>query len=151
VTLADAQAPAGAAARTFEVDARRTDPGVSFVHAADRRIVDAAVTPRPGGDVLVQLPHVDIPTVLDGRRGRRAAAGAAGGQGEQRLTAPMPGRIVRVLVTVGDEVAARQGLVVIEAMKMENELTSARAGRVHEIAVSEGTSVDAGRLLIVVR
>jgi biotin carboxyl carrier protein len=62
----------------------------------------------------------------------------------------MPGRVVRILVKPGDEIALRQGLIVVEAMKMENELTSPKAGRVKEVAVTEGTSVEAGRLLIVV-
>ena len=64
--------------------------------------------------------------------------------------APMPGRVVRVLVKPGDEVAPRQGLVVVEAMKMENELSSPRAGTVREVTVSEGASVEAGRLLAVI-
>jgi biotin carboxyl carrier protein len=62
----------------------------------------------------------------------------------------MPGRIVRVLVTAGDEVAAGQPLVVVEAMKMENELRSPKAGRVREVSVGEGMSIEAGRLLVVV-
>jgi biotin carboxyl carrier protein len=64
--------------------------------------------------------------------------------------APMPGRVVRVLVAPGDEVAARQGLVVVEAMKMENELGSPKAGRVKDVQVSAGQSVDAGRVLVVI-
>ena len=62
----------------------------------------------------------------------------------------MPGRVLRVLVSVGDEVAAGQALVVIEAMKMENELKVLRAGRVREVLVVEASSVEAGRLLVVV-
>ena len=62
----------------------------------------------------------------------------------------MPGRVVRVLVEPGDEVAARQGVVVVEAMKMENELRSPRAGRVKEVSVTAGTSVEAGRILAVI-
>jgi biotin carboxyl carrier protein len=61
----------------------------------------------------------------------------------------MPGKVVRVLVAPGDEVASRQGLVVVEAMKMENELRAGRAGRVSEVLVVEGTSVEAGALLVV--
>jgi len=76
--------------------------------------------------------------------------GAASGNGPQRVTAPMPGKIVRLLVKAGDTVAARQGLVVIEAMKMENELRASRPGRVRDVSVSEGQSVDAGALLLVV-
>jgi biotin carboxyl carrier protein len=104
---------------------------------------------KPGGEALVQLPHVDVSTVVDGRRFRRGAGGA-GGSGEQRVVAPMPGRVLRVLVRPGDEVSARQGLVVVEAMKMENELGALRAGRVREVVVGEGVSVEAGRLLIVI-
>jgi biotin carboxyl carrier protein len=77
------------------------------------------------------------------RRPRRA-------HGPTRLTAPMPGRVVRVLTEEGREVDPGQGLVVIEAMKMENELKAPRKGRVHEIAVREGQTVEAGALLIVV-
>ena len=62
----------------------------------------------------------------------------------------MPGRIVKVLVTKGDVVDARQGLVVVEAMKMENELRAPRAGTVSEVLVSEGMSVEAGAVLVVI-
>ena len=62
----------------------------------------------------------------------------------------MPGKIVRVLVKAGDDVTAKQGLVVVEAMKMENELRAARDGRVRELSVAEGQSVDAGTVLLVV-
>jgi biotin carboxyl carrier protein len=62
----------------------------------------------------------------------------------------MPGKVIRVLVKAGDSVAARQPLVVIEAMKMENEIAAPRAGTVGEVAVGEGDPVEAGRLLVVV-
>jgi biotin carboxyl carrier protein len=62
----------------------------------------------------------------------------------------MPGKIVRVLVKPGDEVTARQGVVVVEAMKMENELRAARDGRVKEVHVTEGALVESGRLLVVI-
>ena len=63
---------------------------------------------------------------------------------------PMPGRVVRVLVAAGDAVPARHGLLVVEAMKMENELRATHAGRVVSVAVTEGQSVDAGAVLAVV-
>jgi biotin carboxyl carrier protein len=81
--------------------------------------------------------------------GYRRARGGVGGHGSGRLLAPMPGKVVRVLVAAGDRVEPRQGLVVVEAMKMENELRAGRAGRVREIAVVEGASVEAGALLVV--
>ena len=72
------------------------------------------------------------------------------GSGPQHVIAPMPGKIVRLLVAPGDAVEPRQGLVVIEAMKMENELRASRAGRVKAIKVAEGQSVEAGALLVTV-
>ncbi len=139
----------GSPADVMRVDVRRTDLGLSLVYAHDGRSVDAAITERPGGETLVQLPHVDIPVLIDGRRYRRRGAEAEG-SGEQRITAPMPGRVLRVLVGVGDAVTAGQAVVVIEAMKMENELKSLRAGRVREVCVTEASSVESGRLLMVV-
>ena len=133
-----------------DVDVERTDLGVSLVFASDGRGVDAALTPGASGEWLVQLPHVHVTAVVDRRRTGRGGPSAVDRPGEQRVLAPMPGRIVRVLVAPGDEVVARQGLIVIEAMKMENELASPKAGRVKEVSVTEGTSVEAGRLLVIV-
>jgi len=132
-----------------ELDARPTDLGLSLI-AADRSVIDVALTGLAGGEWLVEFPHVALRAVVDGRRFRRGGVDEAGGTGAQRLVAPMPGRVVRVLVKPGDEVTVRQGLVVVEAMKMENELTAARAGRVTEVAVTEGMSVETGRLLVIV-
>jgi biotin carboxyl carrier protein len=70
--------------------------------------------------------------------------------GPARVTAPMPGRIVRLLAAAGADVEAGQGLVVIEAMKMENELRTPRGGRLQELLVREGQAVEAGALLAVV-
>jgi biotin carboxyl carrier protein len=131
------------------VDVRQTDVGLSLVFE-DGRSLEAAATPHGAGEWLIQLPHVDVAVVVDGQRHGRRGAGGPSGAGPQRVTAPMPGRVVRVLVAVGDEVTHRQGLVVVEAMKMENELGAPKAGRITEIAVVEGVSVEAGRLLIVI-
>ena len=82
---------------------------------------------------------------------RPAAPGAAspgpGRAGPVRLTAPMPGRILRVLVEVGQQVEGGQGLMVMEAMKMENELRSPQAGTVRELGAREGQAVETGTLL----
>jgi len=82
--------------------------------------------------------------------GRGALAVASRAAGPARLVAPMPGRIVRLLAVAGAEVAAGQGLLVIEAMKMENELRAPREGRLRELLVREGEAVEAGALLAVV-
>ena len=109
----------------------------------------AAVTLGSSGDGEVVVAGHAVPVALANRR-RRARAMLGAGNGDQRVVAPMPGKVVKLLVAVGDAVEPRQGLVVVEAMKMENELSVTRAGTVAKIEVSEGTSVEAGRLLIVV-
>jgi biotin carboxyl carrier protein len=66
------------------------------------------------------------------------------------LTAPMPGRVVKILVGVGDVIAPRQGIAVVEAMKMENEVRTPRAGTVTEVRVTEGALVEAKAVLVVI-
>jgi len=106
----------------------------------------------PTGDLHVHLAAgtVLVCPLARTRRFGRGDGDAAQAEGAQQVLAPMPGKVVKLLVKVGDEVTARQGLIVIEAMKMENELRSPKDGRVTDIAVGEGTSVEAGRLLVVV-
>jgi len=79
---------------------------------------------------------------------RRSASREA--EGTKRVLAPMPGRVVRVLVREHDAVQAGQGVVVVEAMKMQNELKSPKQGTVQKILVAEGASVNAGDVLLVV-
>lgn len=81
-------------------------------------------------------------------RSRRAAAGVE--DGPRKLTAPMPGKVVRVIVPAGQTVEAGQGVLVVEAMKMQNELKSPKAGKVQKILVSEGSAVNAGDVLAIV-
>jgi biotin carboxyl carrier protein len=102
------------------------------------------------GQMRIGVGATPVPASLNNRRrwGRRDDGGGAG---PQRVIAPMPGKIVRVLVTPGQAVEPRQPLIVVEAMKMENELKAARAGTVADVAVREGQSVDAGALLLVIR
>jgi acetyl/propionyl-CoA carboxylase alpha subunit len=140
--------------RVHRVDAVRVGSfGLSLLvdgdGAASREIT---VTPAGGrGEFLIGLDGRSVPASINARRTGRASADAGGhAHGEQRVAAPMPGRVVRVLVAPGDEVSARQGVVVVEAMKMENELRSPKAGRIKEVSVSPGMSVEAGRVLVVV-
>ncbi len=127
-----------------------------LVRAADGaapRSVRASVTAQHGnGGLDVHIDGRHVPVELKSGLGRRSRDLGAGGQGNgpQRVTAPMSGKIVRVLVKAGDEVKARQGLVVVEAMKMENELRATRDGRVREVFVTEGQSVDAKARLVLV-
>jgi biotin carboxyl carrier protein len=100
--------------------------------------------------LIVGVGAAAVAVSLNGRRRSGRKEDSAHGAGPQRIVAPMPGKIVKVLVSKGDLVRARQPLVVIEAMKMENELRSAGAGAVAELHVQEGQSVDAGTLVALV-
>jgi biotin carboxyl carrier protein len=111
---------------------------------------DVQIVPGAGpGDLLVALDGRTVTVTVNGRRSAHAE-GALHGHGQVSIVAPMPGRVVRVLVAAGDLVDVRQPVVVVEAMKMENELRAPRAGHVKEIAVAPGTSVEAGRVLAVI-
>jgi biotin carboxyl carrier protein len=104
-----------------------------------------------GGASVVHVNGTAIPlSIVDPRAGlrRRTREGAADG-GPAAIVAPMPGRIVKVLVAPGDVVAARQGVVIVEAMKMENELRAPRSGTVADVRVTEGMSVEANSVLVV--
>jgi len=84
------------------------------------------------------------------RRLRRVASKAEGRPGRQEISAPMPGKVVAVLVSVGEEVKAGQGVVVVEAMKMENELKATAGGRVTEVRAVAGKAVNGGEVLVVI-
>lgn len=81
-------------------------------------------------------------------RSRKAAAGV--GEGPQKVAAPMPGKVVRILVQQGAGVEAGQGIMVVEAMKMQNEIKSPKKGVVQKIAVAEGGSVASGDTLAII-
>jgi biotin carboxyl carrier protein len=106
------------------------------------------VTNSRAGEFLVNGRSIAV-QVFDPRALRNRGSGSAA-QGRQKITAPMPGRIIRLLAAVGDPVEAGQGLVVVEAMKMQNEMKSPKAGRVTEIKTKEGAAVSAGDVLVVV-
>ena len=119
------------------------------------RSYQVAFAEEPGGVTMVHVNGRAIPAVVTGAghfgaAARRARAVPAGADGPQPLRAPMAGRIVKLLARPGEQVVARQGLVVIEAMKMENELRSPKAGTVKDITVAEGASVEAGAVLAIV-
>lgn len=134
----------------LELDVVRFGPGQYSVREPHTgRQHDVRVTPgaeRGRLDVTVAGLPVAVFRCAPGRPGRRQDVA---GDGPVRLVAPMPGKIVRVLVAPGDEVAARQAVVVVEAMKMENELRAGRAGVVREVLVAQGASVEAGATLVV--
>jgi biotin carboxyl carrier protein len=119
----------------------------------DGRVLDLTIEGEPG------VPGAEIGVIASGHRAYvrveservRAAAAAkkqGGGVAEKQLLAPMPGRVAKVLVGVGDVVKAGQGVVVVEAMKMENELRAKGDGKVVEIHAAAGEAIEAGARLI---
>ncbi len=127
--------------RVHVVDAFRHDYGTLSL------IVDtasySAMLDWRGTNVNVRLRHSTLPIeILDEKKLRlRRAAGKFTAEGRQAVTSPMPGKVVKVLVRAGDAVREGQGLVVVEAMKMENELRSPKDGKVVELFVAEGQAV----------
>ncbi|HEX4003043.1 MAG TPA: biotin/lipoyl-containing protein [Candidatus Acidoferrales bacterium] len=88
--------------------------------------------------------------IHDPRQWRRNRGAAAEAEGSQRVVAPMPGKVIRVLVKAGETVEAGKGILVVEAMKMQNEVRSPKSGKVERILVSEGQTVGAGDALAIV-
>lgn len=127
----------GSTAREVRISPRRDGVlGITF----NGRTFEAVAVQRMGDGGAAAAPLAQI----------RAAAPPANMAGPATVKAPMPGRVVRILVTAGDRVKARQGVVVIEAMKMENELRSPRDGVVAEIRAVAGNAVEAGAVLVVI-
>ena len=138
--------------QTFQIDAARIDGHTLSLMVDTRTVHDVTVVPAAGvpGTFSVQVGTTPMAVTIDGRRRLRAGAAADAGSGPQRVVAPMPGKVVRVLVAAGDAVKARQALVVVEAMKMENELRADRDGVVAEVHAREGLLVEAGSPLVVI-
>ncbi len=125
------------------------EPGI-YVVLLDDRVYRCTISKSAPGRIEVGVNDESVSvTVID----RKRYAGAAGGgmsHGRVSLTAPMPGKVVRIMLEAGEPVAAHQGVMVVEAMKMQNEVQSPKEGTVTEIRVSEGQTVSAGEVLAVI-
>ena len=130
-------------------DVEMPEPGVYSILIGGRSY-DAFVTESAGGGLVVSIDgHRFDVEVRDPRQWSPTKAGQ-GGESVQTIASPMPGKVVRVLVNPGDAVEPGQGIVVVEAMKMQNEMKAARAGKVLTVAAKEGATVTAGELLATV-
>ena len=100
------------------------------------------------GKLTLQTRHHEFTAeVVDPRAWRGRRHGAVEAKGRQQIVAPMPGKVVRLLVKAGDKVEAGQGLLVVEAMKMQNEVRSPKTGTVERLLAKEGQPVNAGEIL----
>jgi biotin carboxyl carrier protein len=117
----------------------------------DGHSFEITVTPSPGDKLNLHAGSQEfIAEVIDPRAWSGRRHGNVEAEGCQQIVAPMPGKVVRLLVQAGDHVEAGQGLVVVEAMKMQNEVRSPKSGTVERILAREGQAVNAGEVLCVV-
>jgi biotin carboxyl carrier protein len=133
--------------RAMNADAVQVSPGTYSILIGGRSFV-LHVTPTPDGKLKVQSgPHEYTASVVDPREWRSRRKGLQEAEGRQQIIAPMPGKVIRILVKEGDAVEMGQGLLVVEAMKMQNEIRSPKSGRVGTLQAKEGQTVNAGEVL----
>jgi biotin carboxyl carrier protein len=131
----------------LDADAAEIAPNV-FSILLDGESFEVRVAPASDGKLTLQTRHHEfIAEVADPRAWRGRRHGAVEAEGRQQIVAPMPGKVVRLLVKVGDKVEAGQGLLVVEAMKMQNEVRSPKTGTVERLLAKEGQPVNAGQVL----
>lgn len=135
--------------RAVAADVIQVQPEVYSIlidaEAFEARIECGATGPR------VQIDGREFPIAIsDPRQWRGHRNQIAAAEGHQQIVSSMPGKVVRVMVRAGDAVEAGQGLLVVEAMKMQNEIKSPKAGKIERIAAQEGQTVNAGEVLAVI-
>jgi biotin carboxyl carrier protein len=135
--------------RAYSLDARLVEPGVYWLKWNDRSFEATAVGGTPNA-YTVSIGGCRFKVEMEDNRRALRKAGREGNAGVVEIRAPMPGKIVRVLAAQGTTVESNQGVVVMEAMKMQNEIRSPKAGTVTKLAVSEGMAVNLGDLLATV-
>jgi biotin carboxyl carrier protein len=123
-------------------------PGVFSILREGRSLV--ARVARRGDEVHTWVNGKERRFRVSDPRDRAGDNGRARAKGPQEVHAPMPGKVVKLLVKEGDTVAAGAGLIVVEAMKMQNEMKAAKAGRVARVLVEEGATVTPGDALLVI-
>jgi biotin carboxyl carrier protein len=107
------------------------------------------IAPRPDGTLTLHAGPAEYHAeISDPRSWRGRRHGALEAEGRQQIAAPMPGKVVRILVKQGDTVEAGQGLLVVEAMKMQNEIRSPKSGKIEKLFAKEGQPVNAGEVLL---
>lgn len=134
--------------QTVEADACLLRPGILSLHIAGRS--HRIVLDADPAETALHLGAHRIPYRIADPRSLRRRRRRAGAEGPVTLKASMPGRVVRLLAEIGETVAAHQGILVIEAMKMQNELKAPREGRVAQIRVDPGDTVSAGDVLAII-
>jgi biotin carboxyl carrier protein len=138
--------------RSYELEVSEPEPVVYLFKHEGQVFMSSVSDPNAAGGtthVRVGTNEFDI-KLIDPKRLRSAGAGAEHADGIAEIRTAMPGKVVRILLQAGAEVEAGGGVLVVEAMKMQNELKSPKAGTVKEIRVEEGSAVAAGDVLATV-
>jgi len=138
--------------RSYELEVQESAAG-RYLVIADGLVFNCRVEGRPESgkqvDVVVGTTQYSV-TLTDPKRLRSAAGLVGHGDDVARIVAPMPGKVVRILVAIGDQVSAGAGIVVVEAMKMQNEMKTPKAGKVTAVSAELGATVNAGEVLAVI-
>ena len=148
----DGRVVAAVDSRRYDLSAREFEPGVYLFQLGERvyecrvRTVDSV---RGVREVSVGQQEFQV-TLIDPKRLSHTQAAGALATGREAIIAPMPGRVVRVLVEVGARVEAGVGVIIVEAMKMQNEMKAPKAGVVISINMEAGSTVNAGDVLAVI-
>jgi biotin carboxyl carrier protein len=130
-----------------DVEIRRISDHELLLFEGER--VHRAHVARDGDRLLVRIDGRELSLAEPGEREGRSAGGEGGASGDgRRIMAPMPGKVIKVCVAAGDAVRKNQTLVIVEAMKMENEIKAASDGIVLKVDVAAGELVDAERVLV---
>jgi len=136
--------------RRVDADAAKISPGVYSILVGGRAIEVRVETLPDGGLRLHAAGREFRVEIIDPRSWRRSRGGGIDLAGRQQICAPMAGKVVRVLVAPGQQVETGQGLVVVEAMKMQNEIRSPKTGTVERLLAKEDQAVNAGEVLVVI-
>ena len=134
--------------REIEVDAVLARPNVLSVRIGNQAY--EVRCERVGGETHIWVGSQRFAAEVRDPRSLRSRTRAADDHGPRKLTAPMPGKVVRILLSQGTAVEAGSGVLVVEAMKMQNEVKSPKKGTIQKILVSEGAAVNAGDVLAIV-
>jgi acetyl/propionyl-CoA carboxylase alpha subunit len=135
--------------RRVEADAVKISPGVYSI-LLDGRSIEVRVETLADSLLLHAAGREYRVEIVDPRSWRRTRGGGIDLAGRQQISAPMAGKVVRVLVAPGQQVETSQGLLVVEAMKMQNEIRSPKTGTVERLFAKEGQTVNAGEILVVI-
>lgn len=136
--------------REYNLIASEVEPNV-FLLKNDNKVYETAVSRKHDANFVASVRGHDIEVkIIDPKRLRGSGSDHEHGDGKAEIKTAMPGKVVRILKTVGDTVEKNEGVIVVEAMKMQNEMRSPKDGRVSEIKVAEGDTVAAGDVLVVI-